>query len=164
MQTVWQARILSSTFITSIIICILIITLCIIVFIRINRKYAVLVRCICGIVVLVVFLFAVNGVVSTCNEWKYAQHNQFVIEGTIENFVSGENGAESFTINGTTFSYPISDSLIGYNIPQRDTGSVIIGEGQYVRLTCYSRSGVNVIIKIEACDNNNRQTENDMHL
>lgn len=163
MLTVWEARILSSSFITSIIICAVIIALCTIVYVKIDCKHTVFVRRICCIIILVTLLFVTNGIASTCIEWKYAQHNQFVIEGIIENFMSGPNGAESFTINGQAFSYPISNNLIGYDIPKRDKGSVITGEGQYVRLTYYYRSGVNIIIKIEINELNDYPAENCMY-
>lgn len=159
MLTVWEARILSSSFITSIIISALIIVVCTIVFVKIDSKHTSLVRCICCVIVFVTVLFVANGISSTCIEWKYAQHNQSVTEGIIEDFVSGPNGAENFTINGILFSYPTSNNLIGYNIPKRDKGSVITGEGQYVRLTYYCRSGVNIIIKIEINELKDYQAE-----
>lgn len=159
MQTVWESCIFSSSFVSSIIICILIIAICIIISIRINGKHSILVRCTCGIVVFMILLIAANGVASTCNEWKYAQLNHLVIEGTIENFVSGANGAESFTVSGVSFSYPFPNNLVGYDTPKRERGSVITGEGQYVRLTYYRRSGINIIIKIETYDDNDYQTE-----
>lgn len=149
MQTVWEVRILSSSFVTSIIICALIIAMCIILCVKTSSKHTILIRRICSIIVFVMVLFVANGISSTYTEWIYAQNNKSATEGIIENFVSGPNGAESFTINGVAFSYPSSNNLIGYNIPKRDRGSVITGEGQYVRLTYYCRSGENIIIKIE---------------
>lgn len=159
MLTVWEAHILSSSFIESAIICTLIIVFAAMIYVKIRCKHTALVRLGCCVIALSTLLVMVNGIVSTYTQWRYAQHNQCVVEGSIENFVSDQNGAESFTVNGQFFSYPTSNHLIGYDIPQRDRGSVITGEGQYVRLTYYCRSGVNIIIKIETSDSQDDRSE-----
>ena len=147
MHTVWEARFFTLTFMIFIFICLLVTVLSVILFIKIHKAF---VRCACVIAFAFSLIFMSFSLLSRYDEWCYSKNNQLIVEGKIENFISGNNGAESFIVNGTQFAYPISDSLIGYNITQRDYGSVIDGNGQYVRLYFYSRDGVNIIVKIDA--------------
>ena len=92
----------------------------------------------------------ISTIYDSIKEWNFMQDNQQLIEGEIENFLTGQNGSESFYVGEEYFCYPSSDNgLYAYDIPKRNGNSVIIGEGQFVRLTYYKFNGVNNICKIE---------------
>lgn len=151
MRTLWKAQLISPSFIQFVCISVILIFITMLVFINIKNGKRIVIRGICILVVLSIICLDVYTWTSFNKELHYAEENKQIVEGTIDNFVTDINGAESFTVNNIFFSYPISDDIIGYNIPKRDRKGVISGEGQYVRITYYvpKNNNVNIIVKIE---------------
>ena len=118
-------------------------------FLKVRREYVLIVRTLCVIVGISILCFDLVMTCTLVDEWHYAQNHEKKVEGMVTNFVSEINGAESFSVEGVHFSYPINDNIIGYNLTARDRGSVIRGDEQYLRLTYYNRDNVNIITKIE---------------
>ena len=149
MQTIWEARFYSSEYLYFIFITCSIILLCIIVFLKYGNNHTMHIKL--GCIAVIVLTLCINIFNYSCrlDEWKYAKQNLTSIEGSIDNYVSEQNGAESFSIGSVSFSYPVSDSLIGYDLTRRDFGHVIKGNGQYVRITYYCQNGVNIIYRID---------------
>lgn len=153
MQTVWEAEFPSADFILSVIISLAVMLLAVAVFFKKKKSHPVFVRCVCAAVFLAAASFLVFIIPYSHSEWRYAQEHLLTVEGEIEHFSAGPNGSEHFSVQNVYFSYPSEEGgLFGYNIPKRDRGSVIEGNGQYVRLTYYSLEGVNSILKIEIAE------------
>lgn len=150
MQTIWEAQIVSSKVIVPMLLSAFVLFISVVVFLRNRGAYVLIVRTLCVIIFISILSFDFVAIRTVVNEQQYAQIHQKKIEGMITDFVSESNGAESFSVNGVHFSYPISDSVMGYDLTVRDKDSVIRGNTQYVRLTYYTRDDVNVIIKIES--------------
>jgi len=150
MQTIWEAQIVSSKVIVLIFLSVLLLFLSVMGFLRAKGTYVLIARTLCVIIFIFILDFDFVAIRTVVDEQQYAQAHQKKIEGMITDFVSESNGAESFSVNGVHFSYPISDSVMGYDLTVRDKDSVIRGNKQYVRLTYYTRDDVNVIIKIES--------------
>ena len=150
-KTVWEARFFTFELVFTIFVCIVLICLSIYIFIKKPSKYTVLIRSFCSAFFISSLLFLAFSLVTSYQEWNYMQNHKTVVEGTITDFSTGQNGTESFYVNGVLFSYPTENGgLYGYATPQRDGFSVINGNGQYVRLTYYYLNGVNNIVKIES--------------
>ena len=149
MQIVWEARFFSTELIMLIFCCLLTITISVIFFIKKSNKHPVISRCISAVVFVLALEFLVSSCIFAIDDWNFAKNNRIVVEGTVENFSGGNNGADSFTVNGVYFSLPDADSnLYAYDCARRD-GGVIYGNGQNVRLTYCVQNGVNSILKIE---------------
>lgn len=150
MQTVWEARFLNSQFVLTMACCVAIMVVSVILFIKGHDTYDGLVRCVCVISFAVVSLFCISSLSSAREDWRYAQTHQLVVEGVIENFITGENGSDSFSVEGVYFwCTPVDNNLFAYTLTTRDEGSVIEGNGQYVRLTYCTQNDLNSILKIE---------------
>lgn len=160
MQTVWEARFLNSQFLTAMAISIVVIIMSIVLFVKIHNAYTGLIRCACIIVFVLAFVFCISTLFSAYDDWHYAKNNQFVVEGIVENFSTGNNGSDSFSVNGVYFlCTPVDNNLFAYTLSKRDPGSVINENGQYVRLTYCSQNGLNGILKIETSTEESTNTD-----
>ena len=150
METVWEAEIFSPIVILFLVIS-LIVVFCCVWFLLKSKLTASPTRTkiISGVIIFVLVLINVQNIGDRYYEMQYAERNQTVVEGTVENFEYYTNGADSFSIGEVYFSYPTIQSSIGYDIPKRENNSVISHEGQYVRITYYTKDGVNIITRIE---------------
>ena len=150
METVWEAQVFSTGVIVFLIVSLIVILYCTYFLIksRSTPEWGVG-KIVCIVLIAVLVLINLQSIIDRYTELQYAHRNSTTVEGEVENFQYGINGADSFSVNGVNFSYPVMESSIGYDIPKREKNSVIKAEGQYVNITYYSKYGVNIIIKIE---------------
>ncbi len=150
MKTVWEAQVFSTGVIAFLIVSLIVILYCTYFLIksRSNPEWGVG-KIVCIVLIAALALVNLQSIIDRYTELQYAHRNSTTVEGEVENFQYGLNGADSFSVNGVHFSYPVIESSIGYDIPKRERSSVIEAEGQYVNITYYSKYGVNIIIKIE---------------
>lgn len=150
MEKVWEAKVFTTGVILFLIFS-LIIVLCCVYFLIKSQSVSNFERgkIVCIVVLAVLLIINLQNISDRYNEIKYAERNSMVVEGQVENLQYYTNGADSFSVNGVFFSYPTSESAIGYNIPKREKNSIIQYEGQYVYITYYSKNEVNIITRIE---------------
>ena len=150
MEKIWEASIFSTGVIVFLIISLIVILYCVCFSIK-SRSAPDLEKEKIISIVIIAILTVINFqcIYDRYIELQYARRNSIVVEGEVENFHYDINGADSFSVNGVYFSYPVIETSIGYDIPKREKNSVIEHEGQYVKITYYTKSGVNIIIKIE---------------
>ena len=150
METVWEAKVFSTGIILFLIVSVIVTLYCIYFLIksRSTPEWGVG-KIVCIVLIAVLALINLQSIIDRYTELQYAHRNSTTVEGEVENFQYGINGADSFSVNGVDFSIPVMESSIGYDIPKREKNSVIEAEGQYVNITYYSKYGVNIIIKIE---------------
>ena len=150
METVWEAKVFSTGIILFLIVSVIVTLYCICFLIksRSTPKWGVG-KIVCIVLIAVLALINLQSIIDRYTELQYAHRNSTTVEGEVENFQYGINGADSFSVNGVDFSIPVMESSIGYDIPKREKNSVIEAEGQYVNITYYSKYGVNIIIKID---------------
>lgn len=67
--------------------------------------------------------------------------------------VSNHGSLESFVLNGIKFSYSDYHRIPGYHHACKN-GGAICQEGQEIKLSYYSREGINYIIKLEILSDN----------
>ena len=150
MKIVWVSNFFSNEFLSVLFFCAALIIISLIIFLKTHSSYIFIVRFVCVLVFVFNVLFMTSSIYDSIKEWNFMQDNQRLIEGEIENFSTGQTGSESFYVGEEYFCYPSYDNgLYAYDIPKRNGNSVIIGEGQFVRLTYYKFNGVNNICKIE---------------
>ena len=150
METVWEAQVFSIGVITFLIISLIVVLYCTYFLIksRSTPEWGVG-KIVCIVLIAVLTLINLQSIIDRYTELQYAHRNSITVEGSVENFQYDLNGADSFSVNGVNFSYPVMETSIGYDIPKREKNSVIEAEGQYVKITYYNKSGVNIITKIE---------------
>ena len=150
METVWEAKVFSTGIILFLIVSVIVTLYCIYFLIksRSTPEWGVG-KIVCIVLIAVLALINLQSIIDRYTELQYAHRNSTTVEGEVENFQYGINGADSFSVNGVDFSIPVMESSIGYDIPKREKNSVIEAEGQYVNITYYSKYGVNIIIKID---------------
>ena len=150
METVWEAKVFSTGIILFLIVSVIVTLYCIYFLIksRSTPEWGVG-KIVCIVLIAVLAFINLQSIIDRYTELQYAHRNSTTVEGEVENFQYGINGADSFSVNGVDFSIPVMESSIGYDIPKREKNSVIEAEGQYVNITYYSKYGVNIIIKIE---------------
>ncbi len=150
MKTVWEAQVFSTGVIVFLIVSLIAILYCTYFLIksRSTPEWGAG-KIVCVVLIAVLALINLQSIIDRYTELQYARRNSTTVEGKVENFQYGVNGADSFSVNGVHFSYPAIESSIGYDIPKRERNSVIEAEGQYVNITYYSKNGVNIITKIE---------------
>ncbi len=150
MKTVWEAQVFSTGVIFFLIVSLIAILYCTYFLIK-SRSTPEWGKgkMICILVIVALALINLQSIVDRYTELQYAHRNSTTVEGEVENFQYGLNGADSFSVNGVNFSIPVMESSIGYDIPKRERNSVIEAEGQYVNITYYSKNGENIIVKIE---------------
>ncbi len=77
-------------------------------------------------------------------------------EGVISNYkpidTSNHGSFESFVLNGIKFTYSDYHRIAGYH-HACENGGVICTEGQEIRLSYYTKKGLNYIVKIETITN-----------
>lgn len=150
MQTVWKAHFVNSQTLLVIACSFALIFISIVLFVKSHGTYSKTIRCVCVILLVLTISFDVSSFFSARNDWQYAQANQYVVEGVIEDYCTGNNGSDSFSVNGIYFlCTPVDNNLFAYTLTSRDRGCVIEGDGQHVRVTYCTQNGLNAILRIE---------------
>lgn len=150
METVWEAKVLSPIVMLFLIISLIVVFYCVWFLLKSKLTASPMrTKIISSVIIFVLVLINIQSIGDRCYEMQYAERNQMLVEGTVENFQYYTNGSDSFSVSGVYFSYPTSQSAIGYDIPKRDNNSVIQHEGQHVRITYYTKDGSNIITRIE---------------
>ena len=153
MHTVWEAQFFNSHLVTAMIVVIVIMSLVVVLFVKKYTAHTLLIRSVCVVVFLLTLSFLVLTLLSAVDDWKYAQNNQLLVEGIIEDYSTGDNGSDSFFVQNVYFwCTPIDNNLYAYTYTKRDPQCVIQGNGQYVRITYCVQNGLNCILKIETND------------
>lgn len=150
MDKVWEAQIFSTGVVLFLIISLIVILYCACFLIKSHadsapRKHKI----VCGIIIAALAIINFQNISDRYREIQYANRNALIVEGYVENLQCDTNGADSFSVDDIYFSYPTLESSIGYDIPNREKGSLIKHDGQYVTITYYSQNGVNIITRIE---------------
>ena len=161
MDKVWEAQIFSTGVVLFLIISLIVILYCACFLIKsravsASRKHKI----VCGIIIAVLAIINLQNINDRYREFQYANRNAMIVEGHVENLQCDTNGADSFSVNDIYFSYPTMESSIGYDIPNREKGSMIKHDGQYVTITYYSKNGVNIITKIATTINDAPSSNN----
>lgn len=151
MQILWEAKLFSLEYTVDLIMALLVMLLCVVGIKKFNRCHKRWAEVVCIVAVFLILHMFILNFCSRLKEWQYANNNLMSVEGEVVDFDIGQTGPESFSINGVAFCYPVADptALIAYDITQREHGSVITGDGQYLRVTYYCMGGKNFIFRIE---------------
>ena len=87
---------------------------------------------------------------------KIENGNVHIEEGEISNYkpidTSNHGSFESFLLNGVKFAYSDYHRISGYHHACAN-GGVICAEGQAIRISYYTKEGLNYIVKIELTRN-----------
>lgn len=161
MQTLWKADFYSAIA-TPLIVGGSVLALIIVLCIKTTKGHTTLIYGACVFGVFITLSFIATTLLSATKDWEYAQNNNTVIEGIIEDYITGNNGSDYFCVNGVEFlCTPIDNNLFAYTYTQRDSKCVLTGNGQYVRITYCTQNGLNGIIKIEASVKGDKKTVDD---
>lgn len=125
MKTVWEAQFLTLELVFTIILCIFFMSLSLYIFIKKPFKYTNLIRSLCMIVLISAILFSTFSLLVSYREWDYLQTHVSTVEGTITDFSTGQNGTESFYVNGVFFHIRPRMEAYMDMIPQRETAIVL---------------------------------------
>ena len=103
MRTAWETHFFNAHLVTAIIVSILVLALVIVLFFKKHTAHSFLLRSICVVVFLLTLSFSISTLCSAIEDWNYAQNNQLVVEGIIENYSTGGNGSDSFYVKNVYF-------------------------------------------------------------